>query len=107
MKIFLTLELADDTKLPTHCPDINELVKKLTADLAHSALVNTVAHDAPRVTPSFYPPTCSRCAAPLLPSGACSSPNCPVGRQPERKPSARRLAATVPGVRLGSTLNRR
>lgn len=109
MKIYAIIELPADTQLTTHCPDMAALKTRIEAGISEAVMVSTFASDLPRVGILFGRPAelCTRCAAPLLPSGACSSKNCPVGRQPFRKPSAAKLAATIPGVTVASKLKRR
>jgi hypothetical protein len=109
MKLFAIVEFPADTQLTTQCPDLVTLGNRISAEIQNAALVNTFAPEIPTVRMQWGPPAefCSRCAAPLLPSGACSSRNCPVGRQPHRKLTAGQLARSIPGVKLGSALKKK
>lgn len=108
MKLFATIELSDSVELPAHCPDSATLLKKIEFAIFRAIYGNTRSSEHPRVEVTTQEPAmiCGSCCAPLLPPGACSSRNCSFGRISQRKPTARRLAATVPGVRLGSTLKK-
>jgi hypothetical protein len=106
MTLIYTVELPESTKLTTHCPDFHTLNQKIQHGIFQAVVVNTTAPEMPRVTRIDDGEICERCCAPLLPSGACSSRNCPVGRQPYRKPTAGQLARTIPGVKLGSKLKK-
>lgn len=107
MNLLFSVTLPESTKLTTQCPDFHTLNRKIQHGIFQAVVVNTTAAELPTVTRIDDTEICSRCAAPLLPSGACSSKNCPVGRQPFRKPSAAKLAATIPGVTVASKLKRR
>lgn len=107
MTLLFSVELPESTKLTTHCPDYHTLNRKIQNGIFQACVVNTTAAELPRVTRLEDGEICQRCAAPLLPSGACSSPNCPVGRQPFRKPTPGQLARSVPGVKLGSSLKKK
>lgn len=106
MTLVYTVELSESTKLTTHCPDFHELNRKIQSAVFHAIMTNTTAPEMPKVTRVSETLICSRCAAPLLPSGACSSHNCPVGRQPFRKLSAAQLARQIPGIKIASKLKK-
>ncbi len=113
MTLYATIEIPEDTTLPPHCADLQSLMKKLAQALMTCAQHNTLVSEAPRVCVTEFDPTpiCGACAAPLLTSGKCSSPNCKFGRIAQRKP-AKALGRTIParllaqrlGVKLGSQL---
>jgi len=107
MTLLFCVQLPENTKLTTQCPDYHTLNRKIQNGIFQAVVVNTTAPELPRVTRLGDGDICQRCAAPLLPSGACSSPNCPVVRQPFRKPTAGQLARTIPGVKLGYALKKK
>lgn len=106
MKIFAIIELPSDLALPAHCPDFDTLQSRVVDAIREKIMFNVLAVDMPRVRTHMNADGvyCGRCAAPLLASGACSSRNCPIGRQPLKRISAAALARATPGVKLGSTL---
>ena len=108
MNISASIELPDEVELSGHCLDIRELGKKIEFAIFRTIYTNTRASEQPTVRVTFGETAmiCGSCAAPLLPSGACSSRNCDFGRISQRKPSAKSLTARVPGVRLASTLKK-
>lgn len=108
MKIFQIIELPYDLELPAHCPDFDTLQSRLVDAVREKCMFNIRSTELPKVTTHMNRDGvyCSRCAAPLLASGACSSRNCPIGRQPLKKLSAAAVARATPGVKLGSTLKK-
>lgn len=78
MKIFITLELEEGTRLAPHCPELRDLQAKLAKAALKVTVENTTFMEAPEVSVGLEEPSrvCGLCAAPLLPSGQCSSRNC-------------------------------
>lgn len=107
MTLYATIELPEETTLPAHCPDMQTLTRRLAAAIQHAALVSTISPMTARVTVTHHEPPliCGSCAAPLLPSGRCSSRNCAFGRVQQDK-GAKHLLATVPGLKPASKLKR-
>lgn len=107
MKLYAIIDLPAETRLAQHCPDLATLRARVAANITEAIFSNTFAPELPTVRLHVErQPICSRCAAPLLPSGACSSRNCPVGRQP-MKLRAAQIAAMVEGVTTGNKLRKR
>lgn len=107
MTLHATIEMPEGSQFTTHCPDLQSLTKRLSSAILHGVVTSTHSPEIPRVTVTHFDtsPICGHCAAPLKPSGACSNPNCGLGKLKQRKPSAKALARAT-GTKLASTLKR-
>lgn len=113
--LYARIEIPEDSFFSAHCPDMQHLQRQISAAILTATVTNTISPELPKVCVTHFNPApiCGHCCAPLLESGRCSSTNCMFGRIRQRKPSAseqsataRRIAKTTPGVKLGSTLKK-
>lgn len=108
MKLFFSVECPEGSLLTAHCPDFHTLNRRIQDAICEAVWSNTTMPSPPVVTRLKESVICERCAAPLLPSGACSSLNCQVGKPPfKRKGVVKLLADSVPGVTTADKLPRR